>query len=582
MDMQKEAQIESLLYKLLELLSPDNEIITTIKKEDEQAKEDIKKINKENPELEKQIEEYNEILQLLEEYSNDHNELGKKSINLIEKVEGLTYKFDKYVAESRAVYKKYQEQLEEAKKQTEENEKRLTEANEIISETPAKLKDEHAKIDPLNASINQVLSGEVKYLAPDRVEEMLNKLGVFNPEEIQLIIPAICFPDTFGFRAIHFKFNNSEDDKTKIGDIINRAFRGAEEEEKKNKAEKTKVTDISPLTDEETKNKIEYLGKEFGISADDINLYPQVLSVSLDQLQFYKKELAKVNIDPQSIRLKTLTSGNVAKFIENVMVFAESGYELNEMTIKKEIASLDTNDPLATKKAIALINESGLTLRKQNGMIAVEPVTKELSKLRNAIKLAAAIDITYFSEHPENLNVIVSDTLARILYCQQNGINYKDSNGNFESFVESEKEWQEIYGNNIDETILPLTKESTQFISEEITPEAKSALKSANDLENFINSTTINADKEDSYKELTQIITEINTSENPLVIEIENYKFLAAAVNKNLIYLLNADVKDSKEDIILSSLVYRNPVSKDAIKDLKVAINPNTRGISQR
>ena len=81
MDMQKEAQIESLLYKLLELLSPDNEIITTIKKEDEQAKEDIKKINKENPELEKQIEEYNEILQLLEEYSNDHNELGKKSIN---------------------------------------------------------------------------------------------------------------------------------------------------------------------------------------------------------------------------------------------------------------------------------------------------------------------------------------------------------------------------------------------------------------------------------------------------------------------------------------------------------------------
>lgn len=581
MDMQKEAQIESLLYKLLELLSPDNEIITTIKKEDEQAKEDIKKINEENPKLEKQIEEYKDILKLLEEYSKDHTELGEKSINLIEKVEGLTYKFDKYVAESRAVYDKYQEQLDNAQKQTEENEKRLTEANEIISETPTRLKDEHDKIDPLNAAINQVLSGEVKYLAPERVEEMLSKLNIFSAEEIQLMIPAICFPDTFGFRAIHFKFNNSEEDKTKIGDIINRAFRGAEEEEQ-NKTDKTKVTSVSPLIDEETKNKMEYLEREFGISTEDINLYPQVLSVSLEQLQFYKKELEKVNIDPQSIRLKTLTSGIVAKFIENAMIFAESGYELNEMTIKKEIASLDTNDPVTTKKAIDLIKESGLTLRKQNGMIAVEPVTKELSKLRNAIKLAAAIDITYFSEHPENLNVIVSDTLARILYCQQNGINYKDSNGNFESFVESEKEWQEIYGNSIEENILPLTKESTQSISEEITPEARGALKFANDLDNFISNTQLRPDKEDLYKELTQTIAEINISENPLVIEIEGYKFLAAAVNKNLIYLLNADVTDSKENIILSSLVYRNPVSKDAIKDLKVAINPNTRGISQR
>ncbi len=581
MDMQKEAQIESLLYQLLEILSPDNETITTIKKEDEQAKEDIKKINEENPKLEKQIEEYNEILKLLEEYSNDHTELGEKSINLIEKVEGLTYKFDKYVAESRAAYERYQEQLEEAKKQTEENEKRLSEANEIISETPAKLKDEHGKIDPLNTSIHQVLSGEVKYLSPERVEDMLKKLGIFSSEEIQLMIPAICFPDTFGFRAIHFKFNNSEEDKTKIGDVINRAFRGAEEEEKNN-IEKTKVTDVSPLIEEKTNSKIEYLEKEFGISAQDIECNPQILDVPLDKLQAYKEELKRASIDLNSIRQKTITKESITRLIENITVFAEAGYELDEMTIRKEIGALDSNDPVATKKAIALISESGLTLRKPNGMIAVEPVTKELSKLRNAIKLAAAIDITYFSEHPENLSAIVSDTLARILYCQQNGINYKDSNGNFESFVKSAKEWQEIYSMDVDETILPLTKETTQEINEKISPEATAALKSANDLDNFISSATIRTDKEDLYNELTQTIAEINTSENPLVIEIEGYKFLAAGVNKNLIYLLNADVPDTKENIILSSLVYRNPVSKDAIKDLKVAINPNTRGISQR
>lgn len=580
MDMQKEAQIESLLNKLLDLLKPDNEIITTIQKDDEQAKEDIKKINEENPQLEKQIEAYNEILKLLEEYSKDHTELGKKSINLIEKVDGLTYEFDKYVAESRAVYEKYQEQLEEAKKQTEENEKRLTEANEIISETPAKLKDEHSKIDPLNAAINQVLSGEVKYLAPDRVEEMLNKFAVFSPEEIQLMIPAICFPDTFGFRSIHFKFNNSEEDKTKIGDVINRAFRGAEEDEK-NKAEKTKVADVSPLNTKANEI-LEYLERVFGINAKDIEKDSKILDIPLDKLQFYKEELERANINLNSVRQRTLTNDNVTRLIENITAFAEAGYELDEMTIRKEIASLDSNDPLATKKAINLIKESGLTLRKPNGMIAVEPVTKELSKLRNAIKLAAAIDITYFSEHPENLGTIVSDTLARILYCQQNGINYKDSNGNFESFVKSEKEWQEIYGINVDETILPLTKETTQAISEKITPEAKLALKTANELDVFINNTTLNADKKDLYKELTQTIAEINTSANPLVIEIEGYKFLAAAVNKNLIYLLNADVTDSKEDIILSALVYRNPVSEDAIKALEVAINPNTRGISRK
>ncbi len=578
MDAQKETQRETLLVKLLDALSPDNAAIKAIKQAEEQAKKDIKEIKARNPELEKEIEDSKNVLTNLEKYKNFHLSFAEESVNIVNLVpDFLTYDYNKFVEESREAYDFYNDKLKAAEKEKKENEKRLTEANEIVSETPAKLKGEKDKIAPINALIEQKLKGEVKYLNGERLDEMLNKLGIFDEDEISLIVPAISYPDDLGFRSIYINYNSEERNTQSVGSIISTAFEHAEDD-------KNKVVDVAPVNQntQEDSEVLQYLSDVFGISETDAKLRPKVLEIPLDKLKENAEKLINANIDPKAVRMETLINDRVDNVVGNVEVFENMAYPLDDMTVKKEIVSLDEITPLTTSKAIGLITESGLSLRKRDGKIAVEAITKDLPKLRNAIKLAAAVDITYFSEHPEKLSVIVSEVLARILYCQQNGINYKDSNGNFESFIESDKEWHDIYGDEGQISILPTTKPTTEQLVDEISDEGLKALKEANDIDNYIRYTKVDDDKVEEYQDIIQTISQINTSANPVVIEIGQYKFLSSAVNKNIIYLLNGNVKDSKEQIILGALAYRNPLPVDALEKLKIAINPNTIGLSQK
>ncbi len=602
MDVQKETMRESLLVRLLDVLSPDNATITQIKEDEAQAKADIESIGNEDPKLTEEINDCNEILTLLLGYKDSHTKLGETSVNLIDRVnrlfEGLlTYDFNKYAQESKEAYDKYEEKLAHAKDKKEQNAKRLAEANEIVSETPKKLKDEQDKIEPLNSEINKIFSGEVKYLNSERIDELLRKLDVFTEEEIALIVPAICFPDEFDFRSIYVNYNSEDKDaKKSIGSIISEANEKAALEEPMKDA--TKVTAVSPIKEEKEEKKPQkkevkkvevkeepkedlrnaYLEEVFGITAADIEAHGG-LDASLEELKEYSEKLIAADINPMVVRVQTLNKRSIDNLIRNKEIFAEMGYPLDEMTISKNIGILDKVSGTTVAKDIAIINTSGLSLYKPSGKVAVVAVTKEPNKLRNAIKLASSIDISYFTENPEKMGSFVSEPMAHILYCQQNHINYKNAYGEFETFIENNKEWKEMYGEVGDISILPKTRDCNEALKDELPDAEFEGLIKANGIDYYISDAEVEDSQLERYHEIMEILQEINTSENSLVIEVEGNKFLSAVVNKNIISLLNGNYAINNEEILLGALVFGSHVPASAIKDIKVALNPNTRGM---
>ena len=601
-----DANREGLLYRFLDELKSDCQTIIDMQNELEEAKRDEKRINEEQPQLDNLIKESKERQKNLELYREDIITFGKKHTNLIDDIDTLTFDFNIFAKEAKEAYDNEASNIKEAEEKKQQNTIDLEKDTDIINFAPDNINKARKLRDDLKKQIDKVVTGKIEYLDGSHIEPKLKDLG-FEREEIKKILPAICYPEEFGFKELYENYINGKGNGKSMGALINEAMNNSEEV----KQENDKITDIfnfNPVlskTPEEEKtekkedsistNQRDSIGEEslkksflndvFAITEEDIEINPEILDIPTNILRENLRKLNEVSINPQVVRTKTLTKNNVGKLISNVMVFEKTNYSLDDKSIAEHCGALDSTPTDKILKTIKIVHDCGLTLRKPNGMVAVDVVTRDPNKPRKAIQLVAEIDITYFIQYPEKMDDKIADRMARILFCQQNGISYKNENNEFESFIESNEEWKEmgeIYGfqnSHVDNSIIPKASICNATLNKELGIQTISALQKASTLDNFLEKLEINDKIKEKYQQVTDILNEINESDNEIIITIGDHNFLTTSVYKNIVQILNDNIDESLENILLGSLLYNSHNHPEVIKDIKYAIDPNTRGL---
>lgn len=606
-----DANREELLYRFLDELKSDCQTIIDMQNELEEAKRDEQRINEEQPQLDNLIKESKERQKNLELYREDIITFGKKHTNLIDDIDTLTFDFNIFAKEAKEAYDNEAGNIKEAEEKKQQNTIDLEKDTDIINFAPDNINNAIKLRDDLKKQIDKVVAGKIEYLDGSHIEPMLKKLD-FDKEEIKKILPAICYPEEeIGSNRIRFKelyenYINDKNNGKSMGAVINEAMNNSKdvkqendkitdifnfnpvlsktpEEEKTEKKEDSISTNQRDSIDEESLKK-SFLNDVFAITEEDIEYNPEVMAIPTSVLRENLRKLNEVSINPQVIRTKTLTKNNVERLIKNVMVFQKTDYSLDDKSIAEHCGALDSTPTEKVLKTIKIVHDCGLTLRKPNGMIAVDVVTRDPNKLRKAIQLVAEIDITYFIQYPEKMDDKIADRMARILFCQQNGISYKNENNEFESFIESAEEWQkteEIYGGktNIDNSIIPKASICNASLTKELDVSTISALQKASILDNFLEKIEINDKIKEKYQQVTDILNDINESDNEVVITIGNHNFLTTSVYKNIVQVLNDNINESVENILLGSLLYNSHNNPEVIKDIKYKVDPNTRGL---
>ena len=606
-----DANREELLYRFLDELKSDCQTIIDMQNELEEAKRDEQRINEEQPQLDNLIKESKERQKNLELYREDIITFGKKHTNLIDDIDTLTFDFNIFAKEAKEAYDNEAGNIKEAEEKKQQNTIDLEKDTDIINFAPDNINNAIKLRDDLKKQIDKVVAGKIEYLDGSHIEPMLKKLD-FDKEEIKKILPAICYPEEeIGSNRIRFKelyenYINDKNNGKSMGAVINEAMNNSKdvkqendkitdifnfnpvlsktpEEEKTEKKEDSISTNQRDSIDEESLKK-SFLNDVFAITEEDIEYNPEVMAIPTSVLRENLRKLNEVSINPQVIRTKTLTKNNVERLIKNVMVFQKTDYSLDDKSIAEHCGALDSTPTEKVLKTIKIVHDCGLTLSKPNGMIAVDVVTRDPNKLRKAIQLVAEIDITYFIQYPEKMDDKIADRMARILFCQQNGISYKNENNEFESFIESAEEWQkteEIYGGktNIDNSIIPKASICNASLTKELDVSTISALQKASILDNFLEKIEINDKIKEKYQQVTDILNDINESDNEVVITIGNHNFLTTSVYKNIVQVLNDNINESVENILLGSLLYNSHNNPEVIKDIKYKVDPNTRGL---
>ena len=601
-----DANREELLYRFLDELKPDCQTIIDMQNELEEAKKDEQRINEEQPKLEVQIKESKETQKGIELYKEDIISFGKKHTNLIDTIDMLTFDFNKYAKEAKEAYDNETEKIKEAEEKKKQNTIDLEKDTDIINFAPDNINNALKLRDDLKKQIDKVITGKIEYLDGSHIEPTLKKLD-FDKEEIKKLLPAICYPEEWGFKELYENYINGKNNGKSVGAVINEAMNNSEEV-KQEEANITNIFNFRPVLDEtpEEKNtekkeegqvnrsqsesvdekslKKSFLEDVFGITEEDIKHNSEVMAIPLSVLRDNAKKLQDVSIDPQVVRVKTLTKNNVEKLIGNVMVFEKTNYSLDNKSIAEHCGALDSTPTEKVLKTIKIVHDCGLTLRKPNGMVAVDVVTRDPNKLRKAIQLVAEIDITYFIQYPEKMDDKIADRMARVLFCQQNGINYKNENNEFEPFIESAEKWQkieELYGKKatVDNSIIPKASMCNVTLNKELDVQTISALQKASTLDNFLEKLEINDKIKEKYQQVTDILNEINESDNEIIITIGGHNFLTTSVYKNIVQVLNDNINETVENVLLGALLYNSHNYPEVIKEVKYKIDPNTRGL---
>lgn len=625
---------EELLIKLLEELGVNGEESQTIKQMQEKYDEAVstkERITSEQPLLQEDINNAMNYQKDLESYRAELLELGKNYTNLISKL-NLSFDYNVPALEAREAYDKQAELISEAAATKKENEKTLDAIKDTIEFTPAEIEKARGYREALKSEIESVLNGTTRYLDGSRIEPKLKDLKIFSDEEIVAILPAISYPDAMGFTELYNEFINGKSKKTSVGKIINEAMSQPEEEKPKKEEkpkeskpakakepkedkdddikidDKLKVMAMEFTADEKQENepekkevasKVEAPKKEsnpvikdraladdelknnFKVSDSDVALNENAHKITVGEITDIVNKLQEAHINPADVRLVDVVNGNVDTLIKNVQLLRKNNYNIDDMTIQKFGTTLAKTNPTKVEENLNLIHSCGLSLTKATGKVATDVLGRDPGSLFKAIKLVAETDIRFFQEHPENMTKKVSDIMARIKYCQQNGKEYY-VNGNFARFIIDDKEWRDeldIDGVTkvIDRTSLSRPEACNQSLETMVSPELIKTLQESTSIDEFLKPFNENPEDKERYNRLTSLLAKVNKSTNPVVIEVGNSTFLTTLVYKRLEKAVDNKVSDSDENILLAALMYNTPNSLDVLNNVKIALDPNTR-----
>lgn len=592
--------VRTLLNRLIELLQPNNFLVEDIKKADAEAAEVIEVTTKENENYDLDLKSLNKNKEDVISFKDAITPIYKDYINVVD-ANKIPIDLPGITQTCKSIVENTDAQIKDISKKITENEEKKSQAELVVNETPIKLQEEEDARTAALDLINTILE-DPSDITQSRVVGAIKALKVFDDEEINNMLPIICFPNNnyngISFENVYKSFNDNRGKSTR--DVLKEAMKESNEEENlnpeermdeilkvvgsekklnksslKNEKVEKEVKEEKKVTKEKKINvdpKLEFLKSELGVTDLDISFNKEILEVSQNNLEKMVAEAKKANINPKSISLRNYC-GDFKQFINNIKELPSVD---DQTVLKNPILGAISTERL--KNNMKLIEFNGLSIVKPNGKLAIDVLGRDTKKLSKAISLIGQIDFEYFLKHPENMGQIIGGVAVRILYCQQNGINYKDAYGNFESFIYNEKEFEDLYG-KVGKEIIPSAKTLNEKLLE--TVEDKSLIKSLNDFHKTGNVEKISLDHAalEKFVELSETVKSIDESEKPYETIIDGDRFYTVDFQKNLSHLLSVKPDANNDELILTSLMFNTHKDPEVIKKVQHQLNPNTRNM---
>ena len=458
-------------------------------------------------------------------------------------------------SDSEEVKEEIEEPAEEIKTEEENVEEKIDEVINEMSEEESS-EDNEVNEEPEDISLDEE-STEITLESMDD-DETLSPVNVQSDKDLGSIRKML---DDFNFDSSKFSDEDIDVDPDVIRENIN--FLLDKDIKKEFVYEYPNV-----LSDKSLKEKYDYIIEIFAKEPEDIKLTPEILaSYSKDDLEKLSDVVSQNNIDPRIIPLTVYLKG-LQSFLRNYMVLKDNGIELDENELSKFAIVLSIN-PVDFKKSLQILLDYKLTLKKNDGKIAIMDLAVKDSELANKMDMIINVgEEELIKYYPEVLSGDVKELVNRLIFLKNSEIPYKTQSHNkviYQSFVLHQDVLDKVLEKHVDLNEV-LDKEETNEIVKGLI-DSEDVINELNNIDD--NFELISNSYNEDYKEIIKLIKgKYTETENAYV--IDNYYFSKNKVNRDINYLSSLFNDMDKELIIVASLLHDSRMSKE---DMEKVIN---------
>ena len=322
----------------------------------------------------------------------------------------------------------------------------------------------------------------------------------------------------------------------------------------------------SILSEKSLKEKYDYIIEIFAKDPEDIKLTPEILaSYSKDDLEKLVDVVSQNNIDPRLLPLTVYLKG-LQSFLRNYVVLKDNGIELDENELSKFAIVLSIN-PVDFKKSLQILLDYKLTLKKNDGKIAIMDLAVKDSELANKMDMIINIgEEELIKYYPEVLSGDVKELVNRLIFLKNSDIPYKTQSHNkviYQSFVLHQDVLDKVLEKHVDLNEV-LDKEETNEIVKGLI-DSEDVINELNNIDD--NFELISNSYIEDYKEvLKDIKGKYTETENAYV--IGDYYFSKNKVNRDINYLKSVFDSLDNNIVLLASLLHDSRLSEEDMKNV--------------
>jgi hypothetical protein len=323
------------------------------------------------------------------------------------------------------------------------------------------------------------------------------------------------------------------------------------------------------LTDQELNDKYNYIIKELNKTPADIKINPLILvSYSLNDFKKLVDVARNSGIDPTAIPLSVYLKG-LQNYLQNYIALNGANIIIDSNELAK-FGNVLTISPNEFNKVLQVIEAYHLTLKKNDGKVALMLFTKEAKELYNKINLLIEnneFDLIKF--YPEVLMNNVNKLINRLNFIKENHIPYKASARGITVYQPY------VFKQDILEQIVEKKLDLHDKVTIEDNNNNLSKLVSSPELITLLNEMAFDdamlAKDMDNYREVINNYRDV-ISEDDIVYSINDLNIAKNKVNINLNYLLNNKPDVNIGEALLVSLAINSHISSEDLNKLAITL----------
>jgi hypothetical protein len=293
---------------------------------------------------------------------------------------------------------------------------------------------------------------------------------------------------------------------------------------------------INFITDAEIKAKYDYLINELNKTKDDIKVNPLILvSYSLNDFKKLVEVAKNTGINPADIALSIYLKG-LQNYLQNYIALNGANIILDSNELAK-FGIILTISPLEFSKVLQVVEAYHLTLKKNDGKVALMVLTKNAKDIYSKINLLIEnneFDIARF--YPDALMNNVNKIINRLDFIKENHIPYKASAHGitvYQPYVFNDDTLEHIVEKKLDLHDKISLEENNSYLSKLVKDEELVTL-----LNEMAFDDAMLAKDMDNYRDVINKYRDV-IDEDDIKYSIANLSIAKNKININLNYLLN-------------------------------------------